>query len=223
MTERTEKLNAKAAQDAAISKGAGLAEALSIKGRYLAECYGPREELREEYVGLQIDAFIAEQEGRTEVADEIRVRMAGMTEIKWRDTIENLVVTVGKNDMLDKYFAGSSYTAAFYVGLVDGASSPTYNAADIMSSHAGWTENQAYSNANRLTAVWAAAAAGAKALSAALGFNINGAATIAGAFMTTVNTKGGTTGILWSGGSFTGGNKTVASGDTLNVSWTGSL
>ena len=27
--------------------------------------------------------------------------------LKWSDDIHNLVVTVGKNDMLDKYFAGS--------------------------------------------------------------------------------------------------------------------
>ena len=60
--------------------------------------------------------------------------------IRWQDTFKNLVVNVGKTDLLNKYFAGTSYTAAWYLGLVDGASSPTYNAADTMASHSGWTE-----------------------------------------------------------------------------------
>ena len=65
--------------------------------------------------------------------------------IRWQDTFKNLVVNVGKTDLLNKYFAGTSYTAAWYLGLVDGASSPTYNAADTMASHSGWTENVGYS------------------------------------------------------------------------------
>ena len=56
--------------------------------------------------------------------------------VKWTDTIENLVVTVGKNDLLDKYLAGSAYTAAWYMGLVDGGSAPTYAAADTLASTA---------------------------------------------------------------------------------------
>lgn len=142
--------------------------------------------------------------------------------IKWQENIENLVVTVGKNDLLDKYFQGSAYTAAWYLGLVDGASAPTYNAADTMASHAGWTENQSYSNATRPAPGWNSASAGSKSTTAT-SFTINGNATIAGCFMTTVSTKGGTTGILYSAGSFTGGNKSVSSGDTLNVTYTASV
>jgi len=37
--------------------------------------------------------------------------------VKWKDKIENLVVNVGLDDVLDKYFKGSTYTAAHYVGL----------------------------------------------------------------------------------------------------------
>ena len=149
--------------------------------------------------------------------------------VRWTDTIENLVVNVGKIDLLDKYFSGSAYTAAWYLGLVDGGSAPTYNAADTMSSHAGWTESTAYSNANRPTPSWNSATAtgggagspgtGSKATTATA-FNINATATIAGAFLTTSNTKGGTTGTLYSAGSFTGGNRSVINGDTLNVTYT---
>lgn len=142
--------------------------------------------------------------------------------LKWADTIKNLVVTVGKNDLLDKYFQGSSYTAAWYLGLVDGATSPTYAAGNTMSSHSGWTENTDYAASTRPAPSWSAASSGSKATTAT-SFSINNTATIAGAFMTTDNTKGGTSGILYSAGNFTGGDRSVASGDTLNVTYTASV
>ncbi len=134
----------------------------------------------------------------------------------WTDITHNLVPTVGKNHLLDSWLAGSTYTAAWYMGLTSTGAS--YNAADTMASHAGWTESTAYSNANRLTCAFSSAASGSKALSSALAFNINATATIAGAFITTVNTKGGTTGTLGSASNFTGGDRAVANGDTLSVS-----
>ena len=149
--------------------------------------------------------------------------------IRWQDTFKNLVVNVGKTDLLNKYFAGTSYTAAWYLGLVDGASSPTYNAADTISSHSGWTENVGYSQSTRPAAAFgSASASGGGAGSAGTGtistsataFSINATGTIAGAFLTTSNTKSGTTGTLYSAGSFTTGNRSVLSGDTLNVTYT---
>lgn len=149
----------------------------------------------------------------------------------WQDDFHNLVLNAGKADMLDKYFAGSAYTAAWYMGLVDGGSAPTYNANDTSAAHAGWTENTGFSNATRPAIAWNAASAsgggagaagtGSKA-STATAFNINAPGTVAGCFLAAVNTKGGATGIFFSAGSFTGGNRTVANGDTLNVTWTGS-
>lgn len=143
-------------------------------------------------------------------------------QVKWSETMKNLVVTVGKNFMLDTTFSGSSYTAAWYLGLVDGTSSPSYNAADTMASHSGWTENVGYSNSTRPAPTWGAASGGSKATTAT-SFNINASGTIAGAFMTTDSTKSGATGTLYSAGNFTGGSRTVASGDTLNVTYTATL
>jgi hypothetical protein len=142
--------------------------------------------------------------------------------VAWEDAIENLVVTVGKNDLLDKYFAGSAYTAGWYMGLVDGASTPTYNAADTLASHAGWTENTSYSGTNRITVAWNAAASGSKA-STSTSFSISGTATIAGAILTQTQVRATTTGILYSAGSFTGGNRSVLSGDTILVVFTASV
>lgn len=144
--------------------------------------------------------------------------------LKWTDSIENLVTTVGKNDALDKYLAGSGYTAAWYIGLISSTAYTTGPAAgDTAASHGGWTESVAYSNASRPTTAWAAASAGSKALSASLAFNINGPDTIKGCFLISNSTKSGTTGILYSAGTFTNGDKPVANGDTLGVSYAASL
>ena len=146
--------------------------------------------------------------------------------LKWSDSIKNLVVTVGKNDMLDKYFAGSTYTAAWYMGLVDNASFSAYAAGDTLASHAGWLEFLSYSGANRATAAWSAATAGAKSTTST-SFNINGSGTVLGALMCTTQAKNtasnGGAGVLFSAGTFTGGSRVVASGDVINVTWTCSL
>ncbi len=142
-------------------------------------------------------------------------------QVKWVDYIDNLVTTVGKNDLLDKYLAGSAYTAAWFLGLIGATGYSAVAAADTAASHAGWTESVAYSNATRPAPSWGAASAGSKA-STATAFNINATDTIKGAFLISNSTKSGTTGILYSAGLFSGGDRAVASGDTLNVTYTAS-
>lgn len=141
----------------------------------------------------------------------------------WEANIDNLVTTVGKNNALDNHLSGSGYTAAWYMGLISSTGYSAINAADTMGSHAGWTEDTGYSQANRVTAAFSAAASGSKSLSSALTFSINASTTIKGCFLTTVNTKGGTTGTLYSAGLFTEGDQVVSSGNTLSVSYTASL
>lgn len=138
--------------------------------------------------------------------------------LAWIEEVDNIVVTVGKNDILTQYFKGSAYTAAWFIGLVDGGSAPTYAAADTMASHGGWTENQNYSQATRPAWTGGTAAAGLIDNSASPAvYSINGTANIAGAFSNTVSTKGGTTGTLYSEVNFTQGTRAVLNGDTLNV------
>jgi hypothetical protein len=137
--------------------------------------------------------------------------------VRWEIDFPNLVVTVGKNDLLDKYFRGSAYTAAFFVGL---KAAGTIAAGDTMASHAGWTEITAYSNATRPAFTAAVPSAGSTSNSASPAvFNINGTATVAGCFITTNSTKGGTTGILFSATDFAVA-RNVLSGDTLTVTYT---
>src|SRR5215831_9944412 len=153
-------------------------------------------------------------------------------ELKWREVIDNVVQTVGKNLALDTFLAGSAYTVTGpYMGLISSISYTGVAAGDTMASHAGWLEaggtNAPTYSGNRKTAVWSAAASGAKALSAALSFAITSSGTIKGAFICygsgALNTKDNTAGVLWSAGTFTTGDKAVVNGDTLNVNYSTSL
>jgi len=137
--------------------------------------------------------------------------------LKWVDGFDNLVVNTGLDDILNKYFKGSSYTAAHYVGL-KGAG--TIAAADTMASHAGWAESTAYSEGARQTLTLGSVSGQSVSNSASKAvFSINGTATIAGAFLATDSTKGGTSGTLYGAGDFSG-SRSVESGDTLNVTAT---
>lgn len=138
--------------------------------------------------------------------------------LKWEDHFCNLVTTVGQNDILNKYFGGSAYTATWYGGLI--GSGGALSAADTMSSHAGWTETAAYSNANRPTMTFnsPATASGGQWATSAVTFNMNGNYTVGAFFAVTDNTKSGTAGQLFSEGTFTA--RSGASGDTLNVTYT---
>lgn len=146
--------------------------------------------------------------------------------LKWRDEIENLVTTVGKNFALDTLLAGSAYTASVVMGLKGTGSAA---AGDTMASHAGWLEvggtNAPAYTGNRPTPSFSSASAGAKATSAAVSFSFTSGGTVAGCFIVLAGsaTKDNTTGTLWSAGDFTGGNRTVANGDTLNVTYSASL
>jgi hypothetical protein len=150
--------------------------------------------------------------------------------LKWEDSIENLVVTVGKNDLLDNYFAGSAYTAAWYMGLVDNASFSAYAAGDTLASHTGWLEYLNYtisgSSTNRATAAWNAASSGSKA-STATTFTISGAGgTVLGAILCATQARNtssnGGAGILYSAGSFAT-SRAVIAGDSLLVTYTASV
>jgi hypothetical protein len=148
--------------------------------------------------------------------------------LKWEAEKHNLVVNVGLKDMNDKYFTGSSYTAAWYLGLYGAASSNNPAAGDTMASHAGWTEITAYSQATRPQCVFGAATTADPSVisntNSVAVFSINGTAVVGGAFLTSDNTKGGTTGILFSAGDFQApGDRSVVTGDTILVTYNFSL
>lgn len=147
--------------------------------------------------------------------------------VKWTDDFSNLVTTVGKNNLLDAYLGASTQTTTWYMGLISSTSYTAVAAGDSMSSHTGWLEagatyNPTYSQSARPSVSWSAASSGSKATSSAVSFSITSSGTVKGAFLNSVSTKDGGTGVLYSAGLFTGGDKVVSSGDTVNVTYTAS-
>jgi len=146
--------------------------------------------------------------------------------LKWQDEAHNLVVNVGLKDMNDKYFAGAAYTAAWYLGLITGpAASTTIVAGDTLASHGGWTEDTNYSG-NRKAVTFSAATTADPSVITNSGspspFSMTGTTTVAGAFLT--NQVTGTSGVLFSASDFQApGDRSVVSGDTLNVTYQFSL
>ena len=148
--------------------------------------------------------------------------------LKWEATSKNLVVNVGLQDMNAKYFTGSTYTAAWYIGLYGAAATNNPAAADTMSSHAGWTENTGYSNATRPACTFGTPTTANPSVAtnsaSPASFTINATSTVGGAFLVSNSTKGGTTGTLYSAADFgSPGDRSVASSDILNVTYTLSL
>lgn len=191
-----EKANAVDAVGASVARDAGLSEQAHASGVYVAECYGA--------------------DGK----------------LKWRDTFRNTVTTVGKNLALDTLLGGSAYTVTGpYMGLISSASYSAISAADTMALHAGWLEagsaNAPTFSGTRATVSFSAASGGSKASSAAASFSITGTGTVKGGFLVlgsgASSTIANTSGTLYSAGLFSGGDRAVVSGDTLNVSYTTSL
>ena len=152
--------------------------------------------------------------------------------LKWRDEAKNLTTNQGRQDINAKYFLGSSYTAAWFIGLVNNTPTPSYAVADTMASHAGWVETTDYSGTDRATATFGTATTADPSVisnSVASGgtvatFGITGTVTIDGAFLTATQDNSTNTGVLFSVAAFESpGDRSVVNGDTLNVTYQFSL
>jgi hypothetical protein len=147
--------------------------------------------------------------------------------LKWTDESKNLVVNVGLQFMANSLFAVTTISA-WYLGLYGAAASNTPAAGDTMSSHAGWTEVTDYSETNRPTATFVAATTANPSVvtnsASKAQFTMNNTVTVGGAFLTSDNTKGGTSGTLFSAKDFSSpGDRNVVSGDVVLVTYTFSL
>ena len=147
--------------------------------------------------------------------------------LKWEEVSPNLVVNVGLQDMNTKYFTGSTYSAAWYLGLITGpGASNTYAAGDTLASHSLWTEFTNYSGTRKACTFGTATTANPSVISntsSAAVFSITSSGgTVAGAFLCSVTS--GTSGTLFSESNFSSpGDRAVVSGDTLTVTYTFSL
>ena len=153
--------------------------------------------------------------------------------LKWEESFPNLVNAVGKQLMLDTLLRGSGYSVTGpFLGLISG-STPTFTAADTMTSHAGWTEFTNYTvggSAVRGTAVFAASTSSGTTPSnvttsaaTAITYTITGGGgTVGGCFLVTgtgaLSTQNNTGGTLYSAGAFATAKITTA-GDTVSVTY----
>jgi hypothetical protein len=139
--------------------------------------------------------------------------------LKWREVISNGVTDGGINSILDIMFHGTTQITTWYLGLIDNAGFTAVAPTDTMASHAGWDEFTDYDEANRVT--WAEGAAASKSITNATPaeFTINDTGTIKGVFLTSENTKGGTTGGLWGTAVFSA-TRNVENEDVLRVTYT---
>lgn len=147
--------------------------------------------------------------------------------LKWVAENHNLVVNVGLQYMAGVALTSTTQITSWYIGLYGAGASNTPAAGDTMASHAGWTEVTPYAG-NRPAATFTAATNANPSVvtnsASPTSFSINATQTVGGAFLTSNNTAGGSTGTLFSASDFQSpGDRSVVSGDTLNVTYTFSL
>jgi hypothetical protein len=146
--------------------------------------------------------------------------------LKWESKTPNLVVNQGLQDMNAKYFLGSGYTATWYIGLYGAAASNTPAASDTAALHPGWTELTSYSQSTRPVVTFSTPSTADPSVVTSSGstFNMNATVIVGGAFLITDNTKGGTSGVLFSASDFQApGDRSVVSGDAVVVTYSFSL
>ena len=150
--------------------------------------------------------------------------------LKWVEEVPNLVTTQGLNDLLTKYFKGSSYTATWYVGLVNnsgfGAFAAGDTAAKITTSAPNapttndWAETTSYDESVRQTLTLGSASSGSINNSSSKAvFTISATVTVKGGFVISDSTKGGTSGVLYGEAAFASA-RSVVDDDTITVTVT---
>jgi hypothetical protein len=179
--------------------------------------------------GDSVEATVTRGAGQTETVGLEGVYTAecfdAQGNLKWSDTFKNLTTNVGRANLMNSYF-GNTGGGAIVMGL-KGTGTAAY--ADTQASHATWLEvgnaNAPTYSGTRKTPVFSAATSAnpsVLATSSAVTFSMTSSGTVAGAFINVGGTSAidNTTGVLFSAGDFTAGSKVVASGDTINVSYT---
>lgn len=136
------------------------------------------------------------------------------------DTYEfpNGIVDVGLNYILDVMFNSGTQLTSWFMGLISNGSFTGLANGDTMSSHGGWFE---FSDYDGQRPSWDPDNAAGRAISnpTTVDFDIEDTGTIRGMFITSNNSKGGSTGILWSTAAF-GTTIPVQNGDVLKVTYT---
>lgn len=243
MKTHAEKIQARVMAGAALVHARNLSEGISAGGLYTVSNWRPAPARLDEFVALRDRlSYLMAGHLRFESLHEIealRRRMADIPqELVFEDTFCNTVVTEGKNAILTHFLKGSAYTASQVLGLIEdagysaiaaGNTAANITAAAGGSPTNGWNEAQSSTCAARQTPSFGTASAGSLAATAT-SHSILATDVIKGAFLLCRSTAGtapsttvgNTSGALYSAGLFSGGDRSVINGDTLNVSYTAS-
>lgn len=244
MKTHAEKINAHMMAGAALVHARNLSEGIDAGGFYNAACWRP--------VPARADEFLALRDTLADLMRSPVVRASALAEIEairarldqiprdlvWEDTFKNTVVTEGKNAILTHFLKGSSYTASQALGLIEdtgysaiaaGNTAANITAVGGGSPANGWNEAPSATCAARQTPSFGTAGSGSLAASAT-SHSILATDTIKGAFLVcrsvagtaASTTVGATTAALYSAGLFSGGDKAVANGDSLQCTYTAS-
>lgn len=155
--------------------------------------------------------------------------------LAWREDVCNLVVNQGLDDILDKYFKGSTYTAGWFVGLIDNTNFGDSPPAEILATDTAakivqvgsanppttneWEEFDDYTGDRQALTLGSVSGQSVSNTASKAEFPITAGGTINGAFLVTTDTKNGTSGILYGAASFAS-PRVVEENDTLNVTVT---
>jgi hypothetical protein len=130
---------------------------------------------------------------------------------------KNLVTNEGLNDLLNEALSAAGNARSWYVGLFESNYTPT--SADT-AAVPGFTESTAYDEATR--PAWTDAGASSQQITNSASkavFTMNATKTIYGAFLSSLSTKGGVTGVLFASSRFSASRAVVAT-DVLNITYT---
>lgn len=134
-----------------------------------------------------------------------------------RLSFKNGAVNVGMNTLLGTMFKSQSQLANWYLGLIDGSTSPVLSRSDTMASHAGWNENVSYNGGARIA--WSPGSpSGGVITNGAANFTLSNNVILAGAFLASDSTLGGSAGTLFATG--IAPNQSLITGQILQVTYT---
>lgn len=145
----------------------------------------------------------------------------------WRDgklletyKFPNAITNVGKDYLFNAGFnTGTVITqSSWCIGLVDNTSFTAFATSDTMASHGGWIEFTGYSQSTRVA--WGQTTSTAQTVTngTPATFDITASGNLQGIFVTSGSAKSGTTGTLWTEGSFPS-VVPVVNGDQIKVTY----
>ena len=157
-----------------------------------------------------IEGFSATVTRKRDFQDKLPIKGMFPVVEHWRNgkllntySFPNAITNVGKDYLLNAGFNTGTVVAQanWCMGLVDNASFSAFAPGDTMASK-GWTEFTGYSQSARVA--WGQATSTAQTVTngTPCTFDITATGNLNGIFICSNNTKGGTSGILWTEGSF---------------------